>query len=126
MFRRIKREGDEPVANQLLITNEPNVLKSGRASRDERNELEWTAAGITADIEPENDEFEAEDELDDEGSDEDGRSQEERRAALEAELQRQAEEFGLTGDNPIGLYGPNGEEIAALLDSLGDIDDETA
>jgi hypothetical protein len=126
MYRRIKRAGDEPVANQLRITNEPNVLKSGGTSKDQANELEWTAAGITADLESEDAEFETEDELDDEGNESDGRTLEERRAALEAELQRQAEEFGLTGDNPIGLYGPNGEEIAALLDSLGDIDDETA
>jgi hypothetical protein len=45
---------------------------------------------------------------------------------LQAELQRQAEEFGLTGDNPVGLYGPHGEDVAGLLDSLPEIDDETA
>ncbi|HEX7590404.1 MAG TPA: hypothetical protein VF375_00495, partial [Candidatus Limnocylindrales bacterium] len=48
------------------------------------------------------------------------------RAELEAELQREAEEFGLEASNPISLYGPNGEEVAALLDSLTELDDETA
>jgi hypothetical protein len=31
MFRRSKSAGDEPVANQLRITAEPNVLSSGES-----------------------------------------------------------------------------------------------
>ena len=49
-----------------------------------------------------------------------------RRAELEAELQRQAEEFGLSAADPISLYGPNGEEVAALIESLADMDDDLA
>jgi hypothetical protein len=49
-----------------------------------------------------------------------------RRAELEAELQRQAEEFGLAAADPISLYGPNGEEVAALIESLADMDDDLA
>jgi hypothetical protein len=48
------------------------------------------------------------------------------RAELEAELQRQAEEFGLSAADPISLYGPNGEEVAALIESLADMDDDLA
>jgi hypothetical protein len=57
---------------------------------------------------------------------EDDRTPEQRRADLEAELQRQAEEFGLANLSPVSLYGPNGEAVAELLDSLAEIDDETA
>jgi hypothetical protein len=133
MFRRMKSAGDEPVANQLRITNEPNVLKSDKPGKTNTTDWAWTPDGIAADLEPGEDEFETGDDLDGESAgDEDSadktddRTPAQRRADLEAELQRQAEEFGLTGDNPIGLYGPNGEEVAALLDSLPDIDDETA
>jgi len=49
-----------------------------------------------------------------------------RRVQLEAELQRQAEEFGLAASDPISLYGPNGEEVAALIESLADMDDDLA
>jgi hypothetical protein len=48
------------------------------------------------------------------------------KAELEAELQREAEEFGLAATDPVSLYGPNGEEVAALLDTLAEIDDELA
>jgi hypothetical protein len=67
-------------------------------------------------------------EIGEESADEelDGRTAAQRHADLQAELQRQAEEFGLTGDNPVGLYGPNGEAVASMLESLADIDEETA
>ena len=99
MFRRFRHSDDEPIANQLRDTAEPNVLHL-----DEE-------------------EFDEEDELDDE---EDGSTPEQRRADLEAELQRQAEEFGLANLSPVSLYGPNGEAVASLIDSLAEIDDETA
>jgi hypothetical protein len=124
MFRRVKSAGDEPLANQLRIEAEPNVLKSGKpgkSGKDESNELAWTGA-----VEPEDDEFEDELEEDEEGDEEDGRTDEERKAALQAELEREAEEYGLTGDNPVGLYGPNGQEVADLLDALSEIDIDTA
>jgi hypothetical protein len=41
-----------------------------------------------------------------------------RRAELDAELQREAEEFGLTTDDPRVTYGPNGHHVLALLGAL--------
>jgi len=123
MYRRIKRSGDEPVANQLRITAEPNVLKSGKS---DSTDLAWTADGAAFDVEPEDDPGEEEVGDEDLEAAADDRTPAQRRAELEAELQRQAEEFGLTGTNPVGLYGPNGEDVASLLDSLDDMDDETA
>ena len=123
MFRRTRTQGDEPKANHLTGEAEPNVLKlskPGKAGEADATEWAWTADGLTP-IEPADDEFE--EEVDDAGpKPEPARTPEE----LAAELQREAEEFGLTGDNPVGLYGPNGEEVAAILDALNDIDDETA
>ena len=124
MFRRVKSAGDEPLANQLRIEAEPNVLKSGKpgkSGKDAANELEWTAG-----VAPEDDEFEDELDEDEEVDEEDTRTAEERQAALQAELEREAEEYGLTGDNPVGLYGPAGEDVAAVLDSLSEIDIDTA
>jgi hypothetical protein len=109
MFRRVKRE---PTANRLSDEAEPNELSLDDESR--QNELDLDS-----------DEFEDEDgELDEEELDPEERAR--RAAELQAELQRQAEEFGLTGSSPEALYGPNGEAVAELLDSLNDIDDETA
>lgn len=124
MFRRSKSAGDEPVANQLRITAEPNVLSSGESGSSATSgstDWEWTAAGLVAGGEEEA-------EIGEESADEelDGRTAAQRHADLQAELQRQAEEFGLTGDNPVGLYGPNGEAVASMLESLADIDEETA
>jgi hypothetical protein len=41
-----------------------------------------------------------------------------RRAELGAELQREAEEFGLTSDAPTILYGPKGNDVRELISSL--------
>ncbi len=49
-----------------------------------------------------------------------------RRAALEAELQREADEFGLTKDGPQTEYGPYGEDVARVISDLENIDYETA
>jgi len=113
MFRRYKK--DEGAPNKLHDEVEPNKLS-------------WTSAdGANADP-GELPDFE--DELEEVRSDRDGepdtRTDAERAAELQAELDREAEEFGLTGSNPTTMYGPNGEDVASLLDSLADIDDETA
>ena len=124
MFRRIKRQGDEPLANELSGSAEPNTLKltkPGKEGESEATEWAWTADGMTP-IESEDAEFEDDDDLEEPKGAEPTMTPEE----LQAELQRQAEEFGLTGDNPIGLYGPHGEDVAGLLNSLPEIDDETA
>jgi len=116
MFRRYKK--DEGAPNKLHDEVEPNKLS-------------WTSAdGANADP-GELPDFE--EELTNTLSDQDGddgepdtRTDAERAVDLQAELDREAEEFGLTGSNPTAMYGPNGENVASLLDSLADIDDETA
>jgi hypothetical protein len=113
MFGRGKRKG--PVANKLTDEAEPNKL-SWVASDAE-------AAGAELDY----DQFEEEDLAEDEEEDEeDEQTLAQRRADLEAELARQAEEFGLTGSNPTAIYGPNGEDVEAVLDALSAIDTERA
>jgi hypothetical protein len=116
MFRRYKK--DEGAPNRLRDEAEPNRLT-------------WTSADGTdaGTDEPEDFEDELEDGRDDkdaEGEEPDTRTDAERAADLQAELEREAEEFGLTGQNPTDMYGPNGEDVASLLDSLADIDNETA
>jgi hypothetical protein len=116
MFRRYKK--DEGAPNRLRDEAEPNRLT-------------WTSADGTDAGADHPEDFE--DELGDrqgdeyaEGDEPDTRTDAERAADLQAELEREAEEFGLTGQNPTDMYGPNGEDVASLLDSLADIDDETA
>ena len=115
MFRRYKK--DEGAPNRLRDEAEPNKLT-------------WTSGdGTEAEtFEPaESEDFEDEQDAEDAGDlEEDLRTDAEKAAALQAELEREAEEFGLTGSNPTEMYGPNGENVASLLDSLADIDDETA
>lgn len=111
MFRRVKQ--DDSVANRLKIEATPNTLSwapSDAAEADEEFEPE-------AELEPEEDELEAEDE--EEAEDPEAAAR--REAELQAELQRQAEEFGLTTDDPKALYGPNGDEVAIVLDALEDL-----
>jgi hypothetical protein len=45
---------------------------------------------------------------------------------LQAEIEREAEEFGLTHVDPIALYGPNGEAVASMLDELPSLDRDRA
>jgi hypothetical protein len=115
MFRRYKK--DEGAPNKLIDQSEPNKLT-------------WTS-GDGAPIDPDVAAFLGEEPDDEPGQENaedelDTRTPAERAADLDAELQREAEEFGLTGSNPTEMYGPNGEDVAALLDSLADIDDQTA
>ena len=113
MFRRYKK--DEGAPNRLIDEAEPNKLS-------------WTSAdGADADA-AEADEFDDVADADDGDADDepDERTDEERAADLAAELQREAEEYGLTGSDAVQMYGANGDDIAALLDSLAGIDYETA
>jgi hypothetical protein len=163
MFRRFRNTDDDPIANQLRDTAEPNVLhldgnppkpdkgkpgkpgkskpgkpgkpggsdkaagparsgKPGKPGKRGGKGVEWTPEDEPVELES----FEEEVDESDEEDEEDDRTAEQRRADLEAELQREAEEFGLANLSPVSLYGPNGEAVAALLDSLIDIDDDTA
>jgi hypothetical protein len=88
--------------------------------------LSWDAdGGLEAELDKGD---EVDDELVDEvDEDKDDPEVAARRAAeLAAELQREAEEFGLTDSNAAEVYGPNGEAVASLLDSLSEVDYETA
>jgi len=114
MFRRGKGKG--PVANKLSGEAEPNKL-SWVAS-----DAQSAGAELDYDRFIEDEEFAGEDEEDEE----DEATLAQRQAELEAELARQAEEFGLTGSNPTAIYGPNGEDVEAVLDALSAIDTERA
>ncbi len=128
MFRRFKHSGDEPIANKLRESGEPNVLHlDGRPVPDDAGP-EWASSGLAAEDETFDEELDLDDDLgdEDEEEEEDDRTPAQRRADLEAELQRQAEEFGLTDISPVTLFGPNGEAVASVLDSLAEIDDDLA
>ena len=141
MFRRFRNTDDEPIANQLRDAAEPNVLhlddgpakpatpgrsgKSGAKGGKAAKSVEWTPEDEAADLELFEEEFDDSEE-DEEDEDDDGRTPEQRRADLEAELQREAEEYGLTNMSPVTLFGPNGEAVSAVLDALTEVDDDLA
>jgi hypothetical protein len=108
MFRRVRKE---ETPNRLSDEAEPNKLSLDDESRP--NELDLDSG-------------EYDDELDEDEEQLDPEERARQAAELQAELQRQAEEFGLTRSDPQALYGPNGQAVAELLDSLGDVDDDTA
>jgi hypothetical protein len=114
MFHRKKPDaGDEP--NRLSIEIEPNKLS-------------WTS-GSTEPEDPSA--VELEDELDEDEAEsgdtsEDPKAAARKAEALRAELERQAEEFGLTNMESWAIYGPNGEAVEALIESLPTIDFDTA
>jgi hypothetical protein len=123
MFRQFKRG----TANRLSDESEPNKLSW--TSDDQANVI----PGDAEDLEDGELEADAEDadveELDgdlDPDSPEARKKARERAAALAAELQREAEEYGLTNTDPTHIYGPNGEDVAALIDTLATLDDEDA
>jgi hypothetical protein len=115
MFRQFKRD----TANRLSDEVEPNKLTW--TSSDGENALSEEPEGL----DEAEDDAEEDDELDPD-SPEAKKAAEEKAAALQAELEREAEEYGLTGSDVTRVYGPNGEDVAALIDSLMTIDDETA
>jgi hypothetical protein len=119
-----------PVAKSATSGKSAGTAKSNKSNKSARStEKEapakrgfgWKIAGLLARPEPELD-FEEDPEQDALDAKETAR----RKADLQAELERQAEEFGLVASDPVSLYGPNGLEVAALLDSLADVDDELA
>ncbi len=123
MFGRGKGKGKGPVANKLRGEAEPNKL-TWAATDAEAGQLEPADDEFLDDEEP----LEGEELLEGEGEEEelDERTLAQRQADLQAELQRQAEEFGLTGSNPSAIYGPRGEDVAAVLDALSEIDENRA
>jgi hypothetical protein len=121
MFRRKQTGKGKPEANQLSSAAEPNTLSWG-ASDVEGEADEDLALDEELDEEVEG---ESDDEDDDE-EDDDPETVARRQAEFEAEIQRQAEEFGLTTDDPTAIYGPNGESVASVLEALEDMDPETA
>jgi hypothetical protein len=119
MFRRGKAKKKGPVANTLSAEAEPNKL-TWAAADAEAAELE-----LADDEFPDDEDLEEEDEAGEE-AEVDERTLAQRQADLQAELDRQAEEFGLTGSNPSAIYGPRGEDVVAVLDALSDIDEDRA
>ncbi len=111
MFGRGKAKG--PVANKLSGEAEPNTLS-------------WVAADAEAADETVDDEFVDDEAFEEDEDEEDEETLARRQADLQAELARQAEEFGLTGTNPTAIYGPNGEDVEAILDALSGIDADQA
>src|SRR5450830_341362 len=114
MFRRKQTGMSKPEAKRPSNEAEPNMLSWGAsdAQTGEGEDLEF------------DDEFD--EDLDDETEDDDPEAIARRQAEFEAEIQRQAEEFGLATDDPQAIYGPNGESVAAVLEALDEIDPETA
>jgi hypothetical protein len=112
MFRRYKKGEGAP--NKLI-------------DQAEINKLTWTSGDGTAegDVFPEFEDQPDDADNEDEAA-EDTRTPAERAAALKAELDREAQEYGLLEQDPTELYGPSGEDVASLLDDLADMDDETA
>ncbi len=110
-----RKSGAKQQANHLSLEAEPNVLTS------EGDEPE-------AELDDEFEDFNENEESDDEESPEDETPEEARRRAaeLQSELQRQAEEYGLTSVDPVTFYGPNGADVEELLESLASIDLDTA
>jgi len=127
MVGRSKRKIKGPVANQLSGAAEPNVLSIGaEPGTTGTSDWDWTADDSTIGAEADDD-FALDEELEGKaGEESDDRAAAQRRADLQAELERQAEEFGLTNDDPTALYGPNGDDVAAVLDALDEMDRRSA
>jgi hypothetical protein len=132
MFKRKQTGKGKPEANRLGNAAEPNKL-SWEAADAEAADAEAADAEAAdaeaADAEAAEDlELDLDDEFDDEAEDEadDPEAVARRQAEFEADIQRQAEEFGLATDDPTAIYGPNGESVAAVLEALDEIDPETA
>jgi hypothetical protein len=114
MFHRKKPDaGDEP--NRLRYEAQPNTLSWGAGDATEPAEQDFVAT----------DDFD-EDEVEDSVQGDDPETAARKAADLQAELERQAEEFGLTGLDTASIYGPNGEAVVSLLESLPTIDYDTA
>jgi hypothetical protein len=114
MFHRKKPDsGNEP--NRLRIEAEPNTLSWGTDDATDTLDEDFVA------------DEDLDEDLDEDASDIDDPEAQARRAAeLQAELEREAEEYGLTGDNTTLMYGPNGEAVQSLILSLPTIDYDTA
>src|SRR5664280_3747686 len=117
MFRRKQTGKGKPEANRLSNEAEPNTLAWGASDAE-------AADGEDLEFDEELDE-DPDDEFEDEAEDDDPEAIARRQAEFEAEIQRQAEEFGLTTDDPKAIYGPNGESVAAVLEALDEIDPDT-
>src|SRR5664280_3388783 len=118
MFRRKQTGKGKPEANRLSNEAEPNTLTWGTGDVVEAEDQDL-------ELDEELDE-DLDDELEDEAEDDDPETIARRQAEFEAEIQRQAEEFGLTTDDPKAIYGPNGESVAAVLEALDEIDPDTS
>ena len=123
MFGRRK---DNPVLNQLRQQADPNTLSWIRepAQSSEGPEAEYPDDLTGEEAESADDIVEEYPEDSDEVTEEAAPAEEDdlsgRRAALRAELNREAKEYGLTGE-PTAQYGPYGEDVARVLDELANL-----
>lgn len=130
MFWHGKGKKDEQRANRLQSEAEPNTLSWVADDAAEAGDEEVEAAG--EDLE-EDEPFEEEEKapLDAEERDSDDEADDEaaiarRQEEIQAELEREAEEFGLTGLNTAATFGSNGEAVVEVLDALDRIEVEDA
>jgi hypothetical protein len=112
MFRLFRRD-DENNANKLVDESEPNTLS-------------WTSDDGPTDADDEYEEDEGTDAEDEKAEVEEQAARKKKDLDLDAELAREAEEYGLTGANSVEAYGPHGEDVASVIDDLPTIDDDTA
>jgi hypothetical protein len=118
------RQEDEPKAKRPRKEAEPKNLswaaEDSLAGSDLDEEFEEEPLDED-ELEPDEIDAEFEDEDFEDEDEEEGPTLAERQAALREELERQAEEFGLTNLDPKSTYGPNGDEVAAIVDALDEM-----
>jgi hypothetical protein len=126
--RRKQKKGSE--SNRLRNQSEPNTLSwtsndagGAEGAADFEDELE---DGLDEDELDEDEPLEAEFAEDDEPDDEDEIEIARRQLELQAELERQAEEFGLSNLDSTGAFGANGQAVVEVLDTLDAIDIDEA
>ncbi len=123
MFGR-RKGGKGSDANKLRNEAEPNTLSWGAA--DASAEDDAFEAGESEAEELDDDEVDASFGEDEEEDSEDEVELARRQVDLRAELERQAEEFGLANQDAASIYGENGDAVVEVLDQLDRMDLDTA
>jgi hypothetical protein len=113
-----------PAANRLRNESKPNTLSwtSDDTARADDDQLFDDEPEEELDEEPLDAEFTDDQEPDDEDEVEIAR----RQVELQAELERQAEEFGLTNLDSAAAFGANGQAVIEVLDALDSIEIDDA
>jgi hypothetical protein len=126
MFRRGKDKG-EGRANRLGKEAKPNTLSwVSEDAAEAGDDFEIDEEELDGEAFDEDEPLEADFSEDDEEVDETEAEIAKRQLELQAELDRQAEEFGLAGLDTAAVYGANGDLVLELLDRLEQIDVDDA